>query len=244
MSEIYENAVDSLRIGMEFFLKEKSYSSRKHAILTIFHSIELFMKEYLYQINPLLIYKNIDAQITEDSFTAGVKDILVRLDNLGLGLRKPQRSVIENIQKRRNRIEHHRYDHKEEDEAIIAESLQFIMFFVDDVLKRKLESNIEPVLLREIQDIIFKHQELYGIAEYRLEKWLKEAWLDWDAQKEDSPVGFCGTVDCPICRQTFLVIAYHDKPFCFYCNTSVEAAECENCGITYLISLGCMWCDH
>jgi hypothetical protein len=32
--------VDSLRIGMEFFLKEDGYSSRKHAILTVFHAIE------------------------------------------------------------------------------------------------------------------------------------------------------------------------------------------------------------
>ena len=37
-SAIFENAVDSLRIGMEFFLKETSYSSRKHAILTVFHA--------------------------------------------------------------------------------------------------------------------------------------------------------------------------------------------------------------
>jgi hypothetical protein len=32
-SPIYENAIDSLRIGMEFFLKEDGYSSRRHAIL-------------------------------------------------------------------------------------------------------------------------------------------------------------------------------------------------------------------
>ncbi len=33
VSAIYENAIDSLRIGMEFFLQETNYSSRKHAIL-------------------------------------------------------------------------------------------------------------------------------------------------------------------------------------------------------------------
>jgi hypothetical protein len=46
MNALYENAVDSLRIGMEFFLKEKNYSSRKHAILTLFHAIELLLKEF------------------------------------------------------------------------------------------------------------------------------------------------------------------------------------------------------
>jgi hypothetical protein len=34
-SAIYENAIDSLGIGLEFFLKEDGYSSRKHAFLTV-----------------------------------------------------------------------------------------------------------------------------------------------------------------------------------------------------------------
>ena len=91
VSEIYENAVDSLRIGMESFLKERNYSSRKHAILTLFHSTELLLRELLHRTHPLLIYKNIDAKITDDALTVGIKDILVRLDNLGLGLPKEQR---------------------------------------------------------------------------------------------------------------------------------------------------------
>jgi hypothetical protein len=74
MSDIYDNAVDSLRIGMEFFLKETGYSSRKHAILTVFHAIELLLKECLAQTNPILIYKNIDAKITDDAQTVGVRE--------------------------------------------------------------------------------------------------------------------------------------------------------------------------
>ena len=35
LSPIYQNALDSLRIGEEFFLNEDGYSSRKHAILTV-----------------------------------------------------------------------------------------------------------------------------------------------------------------------------------------------------------------
>lgn len=242
MSEIYSNAVDSLRIGIEFFLKERSYSSRKHAILTLFHSIELFLKEHLYQTNPILIYKNIDVKITDDSFTVGIKEILIRLENLGLGLPKEQQSVIDKIQKRRNRIEHHRYDHKEEDELIIAESLQFILFFVDIVLKRKLEADIDADTLREIQRIVFARDQLNWIAMTRLEQWLKDKWPEWDDQEEDTPQEFPGTLDCPLCRETFLVIGYHDKPFCFHCNTSLAAEECENCGTTYLVGKGCVWC--
>ena len=241
-SEIYENAVDSLRIGIEFFLKERSYSTRKHAILTLFHSIELFLKELLHRTNPILIYKNIDAKITDDALTVGIKDILTRLDNIGLALPKEQRSIIEKIQQRRNRIEHHRYDHKEEDETVIAESLKFILFFVDDVLKRKLEADINAAQLRQIQAIVFKHNELYGIAMHRLDGWMKGEWPSWDEQKEDTPDAFEGTLDCPVCGQTFLVIGYHKRPFCFHCNTTVDAEECENCGTTFLASQDCLWC--
>lgn len=242
MSEIYANAVDSLRIGIEFFLKEPGYSSRKHAILTIFHSIELFLKEHLYRTNPILIYRNIDAKITEDSLTVGIKEILTRLENLGLGIPKVLQPAIEDIQKRRNRIEHHRYDHKEEDELIIAESLQFILFFVDDVLKMKLEADISAETLREIQRIVFKRNELNGIATHRLENWMHETWPEWNNEEIDTPDEFSGTTDCPICRQTFLVMGYHDRPFCFHCNTTVDAEECENCGTTHLSSVGCSWC--
>lgn len=238
MSNIYANAVDSLRIGIEHFLKEPGYSSRKHAILTLFHAIELFLKEQLHRTNPILIYRNLDAKITDDSLTVGIKEALTRLENLGLGLQKQPQEVIERIQKRRNRIEHHRYDHKEEDETIISELLAFILYFVDGVLKAKLERDIPPETLREIQSLVYDRQDLYWIAMHRLEQWMHEKWPDWDNEVSETPDEFHGTVDCPMCLQSYLVMEYHDKPFCFHCNTSIEAAECEDCGRTYLTTDG------
>jgi hypothetical protein len=239
VSDIYANAVDSLRIGIEHFLKEPGYSSRKHAILTLFHAIELFLKEQLHRTNPILIYKNLDTKITDDSVTVGIKEALTRLENLGLGLPKQPQEVIERIQKRRNRIEHNRYDHKEEDEIIISESLAFILFFADRVLKAKLENDVSPGILRKIQSLVYERQDLYWIAMHRLEQWMHETWPDWNNEESDIPGPFGGTHDCPICRHTHLVIGYHDKPFCFHCNTSIDAAECANCGRTYLASEGC-----
>jgi hypothetical protein len=129
MSAIYDNAVDSLRISMEFFLKEESYSSRKHAILTVFHAIDLLLKERLAQTNPILIYKNIDIKITDDAQTVGLREALTRLENLGLGIPTEEKKTIENIQRIRNRIEHQRYDHSEtEDSITIAASLKFILY--------------------------------------------------------------------------------------------------------------------
>jgi len=239
LSDIYANAIDSLRIGIEHFLKKTDYSSRKHAILTLFHAVELFLKEQLHRTNRLLIYRNIDAPITDDSQTVGIKEALTRLENLGLGLPKQQRTVIENIQKRRNRIEHHRYDQNQEDEVVIAESLQFILFFVDSVLRGKLEEDIPAETLREIQQIVYARDQMYWIAMHRLETWMHETWPDWNDEVSDSPEEFPGTNDCPICRDSFLVSGYHPKPFCFRCNTTVDAEVCNYCGRTYLSGKPC-----
>jgi hypothetical protein len=51
ISPIFENAIDSLRIGMEFSQRESSYA------------IELLLKEQLHRTNPVLIYKNIDKKV-------------------------------------------------------------------------------------------------------------------------------------------------------------------------------------
>ena len=239
MSDIYANAIDSLRIGIEHFLKEATYSSRKHAILTIFHAIELFLKEQLNRTNHLLIYKNIDVPIADDSQTVGIKEALSRLENLGFGLPKQQRRVIESIQRRRNRIEHHRYDHKQEDELVITESLQFILFFVDIVLRGKLETDIPPETLRKIQRMVYEREELYGIAMHRLEQWMHEKWPNWNELIDDMPDEFAGTIDCPICRDTFLISGFDTKPFCFRCNTTIDAEVCDYCNNTYLAGHPC-----
>lgn len=240
MSAIYENAIDSLQIGMEFFLREKSYSSRKHAILTVFHAIELLLKERLAQTNPILIYKNIDTKIADDALTVGIREALVRLENLGLGIPAEEKKTIENIQKVRNRVEHHRYDHSEEEhEAVIAASLKFILYFVEFVLGRKLDGQIDGKVLREINHRVIEYNEREALADHRLNEWLRLKWPNWKEDDDDMPKEFAGTARCPECRQDWLVIEWHDKPFCFHCNTTIDASVCDDCGETFLIKRGC-----
>jgi hypothetical protein len=71
--------------------------------------------------------------------TAGIKEILVRLENIGVQLPDDQVKAIEKIQRIRNRIEHHRYDHNEkEDDLILGEAFKVVLFFVEFVLERHL----------------------------------------------------------------------------------------------------------
>lgn len=40
-----------------------------------------------------------------------------------------------------------------------------------------------------------------------------------------------------VCNQEYLVIGYHPKPFCFHCNTSVDAWHCVDCGRSHMVDV-------
>ncbi len=224
---------------MEFFQHGGTDTSNKHAILTIFHSIELLLKEYLYRINPILIYKNIDKAINDDSVTVGINEIIARLDNLNIGLPKEEQDIIKKIQKRRNRIEHHKYEKDDNDHFIIGESLKFIQYFSESKLNERLHNHIDRVLLDEIEKAIYDYQELEAIANSRLDHFLSKVFPEWNPEYEACPEKFPGTIDCPVCNNTFLVVDFIGKPFCFYCNKQIDAKACDNCGYVHLKSKGC-----
>jgi uncharacterized membrane protein len=131
MNPIFFNAIDSLKIGMKFFIDQENETSNKHAILSIFHSIELLLKEYLYRINPILIYTNIDKIITSNSQTIGFEKMINRVQNFKADLPKEQLKILKEIQIRRNTIEHHQYTKEENDTYILGESLKFIIYFTN-----------------------------------------------------------------------------------------------------------------
>lgn len=245
MNALLENAIDSLKVGMDFYLKDEYTYSHKHAILTIFHSIELFLKEYLYRINPILIYRNIDKPIKDDSITVGIDSSFVRLDNLKIGLTHEYKEIIRKIRKRRNRIEHHRYERDANDSFAIGEALKFITYFVEGKLNVKLSDHIDSSLLDKIEKAIFHYQELLDIADSRLEKWLREQAPDIDFDNDEFQIGdyFCDAVECPVCNNGFLVLEKEPEPFCFYCNKEIDAKMCGNCGIAYIKGDNCPYCS-
>jgi hypothetical protein len=174
-----------------------------------------------------------------------IRESLTRLENLGLGIPAEYKKIIESIQRIRNRIEHHRYDHNEqEDDAIIASSLKFILFFVELVLEEKLEDHIDGAMLRDINHRVFEYNERQAHAEFRFNAWAHKEWPDWREEEEDSPDDFGGTLRCPECHQDWLVIGYHEKPFCFHCNTSINADSCDECGDVFLVPRGCSCGTH
>jgi hypothetical protein len=100
LNPLFENAIDSLTIGIDFLCNSKLPTAPKHSILNVYHSIELLLKEKLFRINPILIYKDIDKVVTDDSFTIGLDNIFTRFHNVGIILTKKDIHVLTDLKKR------------------------------------------------------------------------------------------------------------------------------------------------
>lgn len=129
ISPLFENAIDSLEVGMKFFMDQATVSANKHAILTIFHSIELLLKEALYRVNPILIYRKIDQKITDDSITVGLPEIFSRFDNLNIRLSSEEKTDLIDLKKKRNRIEHHKYNIEKMTITLLANHSNLLLGF-------------------------------------------------------------------------------------------------------------------
>lgn len=209
MNPLFENAIDSLVLGVNFYVEKPIANPYKHSILNIFHSIELFLKEGLYRVHPILIFKNIDKPIHDDSLTVGLKEILARFRNLKINLDKKDQDIIVELQKRRNKIEHHHYSEDESDFYIIGKSLRFIYFFLPNHLGEKLESFLDEKLYSKVREIILKYEERLREAEEEVSK------LTTPRTKDD----LCDPVDsalCPECCNYTVVIGTERGNYCFF----------------------------
>lgn len=222
MNPLFENAIDSLVLGVNFYVEKPIANPYKHSILNIFHSIELFLKEGLYRVHPILISKNIDKPIHDDTLTVGLKEILARFRNLKINLDKKDQDIIVELQKRRNTIEHHHYSEDESDFYIIGKSLRFIYFFLPNHLGEKLESFLDEKLYSKVREIILKYEERLREAEEEVSK------LTTPRTKDD----LCDPVDsalCPECCNYTVVIGTERGNYCFFCRKEQELSQCEWC---------------
>lgn len=80
---LLENALDSLEVGIHVYLEGTPFteSSHKHAILNIFHCVELLLKERL-RLESFTYLEANPKLITEKSKTVGFSEIVHRFKKL------------------------------------------------------------------------------------------------------------------------------------------------------------------
>jgi hypothetical protein len=70
---------------------------------------------------------------------------------------------------------------------------------------REHEAEANGEAQAEVVDVrLLEYNERDGLATYRIEEWMKKQWPEWDPEERDCDE-FSGTLDCPICRQSYLV---------------------------------------
>ncbi|HEX3069740.1 MAG TPA: hypothetical protein VHX14_14320 [Thermoanaerobaculia bacterium] len=221
MSAIFENALDSLKMGVSHLVDDRLQTSDKWAILELFHTIELLLKERLYRENPLFIYKQIDQAVGDDSITVGLRDILVRFENLKISIPPDYRRMLLDLQRRRNRIEHHRFDEDQEHRTVLGEALKFINYFLTEHLGDDLEQRLTSALFRQAKELIFEYEELLRKAEESM-----KAAMGRHSYKEQMQLE---TAQCPECGNETVLIGDEPRVFCHYCHAEMALMFCGEC---------------
>lgn len=221
---IFDNAVDSLEHGIRMYQDANYPNAHKHAVLAIYQAVELFLKDALCRVNPVLIYCDLDKRITEDSRTVGYKEAITRLGNVGVVLDEKAKPSIERLQKRRNRIEHREYKPSDDDKNYIAEALKCVYDFVPQYLKtEELSSYVDDNLWTELQTFMLDYEKLLEEAEKQVEEITGPALSDPKAFAEPP-------LECPRCGHDTLVIGGKDgEDYCFFCRRVVPMAQCSGC---------------
>lgn len=221
--KLFENALDSLKIGIDFYLKEDLDTSQKHAMLNVYHSIELLLKEKLLRFNPVFIYRNTSKKIDQSSQTVGLDETLVLFQNLGIALSESDEEILINLKNKRNNIIHFEYHFNDTDKDLIGISLKFIKRFMEEHLDVKLKDAIGNSLYLQIEEIVHAYEERYWEAV----KLAKEIATPKD--KDDLSVNM-ELLDCPECGTPTLPCIGNKMENCTLCDESFKIKSCDTCG--------------
>jgi len=221
MNAIMDNALDSLRMGLTRYLDENLENRDKWAILELFHSIELLLKERLFQEDPKLIYRNPDKPISDDSRTVGLDESIERLEDLGVDIPEEHVAILSDLRRRRNRIEHHRFVPDSSHRLTLAEALKFVGYFLEDELGEDLKDHLSHDLFHRAKELIID----YDVLVHRAESAIESVRGRFDP-KERSLVD---TGTCPECGNRTVLIGADDEPRCYFCDDSVSVQQCQYC---------------
>lgn len=221
MSDIFENALDSVRMGLRHYQDEDLGTRDKWAILELFHAIELLVKERLRREHRLLIYRNIDKPLSDDSTTVGLRECLGRFVNLKVEIPGEYVDILLDLQRRRNRIEHHRFVPDTSHRTVLGEALKFIHYFLAEHLDENLEDHLPSEAFEKVKELILGYDELVRRAVNALESERARH------APKDRLMMEVGT--CPECGNRTVLVGAGDDNFCYFCADAVVVRQCQVC---------------
>lgn len=228
--ELEQNAKDSLIHGIVHYQEslgseQKTETKRfnlKFSILSIFHSIELYLKARLVKAHPILIYDRPE-YVGKDPKTVSFEALIKRLYNVGVDLSKDEKN-LKNLQSTRNAIEHHRI------ELSILQVKDYIVKairFLEDFLLKELEINLKLMLDEEDKGIYKDIAHCLESFDARLVIALDRVKA-YELQSHDFDI-----ITCNCCRQKTMVLPNPEtsegNAYCFLCEMAFLIIFCGGC---------------
>lgn len=145
--DLVNNAKDSLRNAVHALTwsDETSSNKYKHAILSIFHCLELLLKERLRKVNPALVWDNIDKYPSMSANTVGIDKAISRLEKIvGISLKEDDIDTIKSCRNLRNIIQHFEFEIPEKEAKVtIGKTLSVIFEFASEELGFDLDEDFK-----------------------------------------------------------------------------------------------------
>jgi hypothetical protein len=141
--DLLNNAKDSLRHAVHLLAWDDATPSNKYkqAILNAFHCSELLLKERLRQINPALIWENIDKYPSLGARTVTVEKAISRLEAIGnVTIENRDKETLLACRNLRNAIQHFEFVIPEKEaKVILGKVLSFVFSFASSELRVDLD---------------------------------------------------------------------------------------------------------
>jgi len=145
--DLINNAHDSLKHAVQLLAWPDTISSEKYkqSILSVYHCAELLLKERLRQINPALVWENIDKYPSLSARTVTLEKAISRLESIGgIQIESEDKKSLMACRNMRNAIQHFEFEITEKEaKVMLGKVLSFIFSFGASELKRNFEDDFK-----------------------------------------------------------------------------------------------------
>lgn len=228
---ILENAIDSLKQGIGFALKDDpTQSELKLSVLLIAQSVELLLKERLKREHWSLIFSKVEQAGNLNAHTVSIEEAIKRLEQIAhVKLDQEERDTILLFSDIRNRIQHYEIEITFEEVIGKAHSaIAFITRFLKDEFQSDIREHLSKEEAQKLVEIDEALEDLQELALQNIEKIRKENeprrpkdQMDWRFE----------VISCPHCWQDYYVFSPDsDISECQLCGYEGGFVECARCG--------------
>ncbi len=210
---LIENGLDFVLSSVRLTMESKSDTDHKYSMLHLSAGVELILKARLELEDWTYLFEHIKKATKEglmsgDFVSTKLETALKRLEEFGVEINSEDIRLINDLKKRRNKIEHFQFHESVLGlKSILSEVLNFLFKFINNELENSENSKL---VTKQIKELRLNLVKLSGFIEVR--------------QKELNPV--VGELDkesiaiqCPNCYQKYLILTseHNDKIECLFC---------------------------